>query len=720
MTPAAFDLLAAPIQHCLWRMGWTELRPIQSEAIRAVLQSDNDLIISAATASGKTEAAFLPIISQLAEARLESVGAIYVSPLKALINDQFRRLDELCETAEIPVHRWHGDVSHSAKAKLVKDPRGIVLTTPESLESMFVNRSSAVARMYGSLKFVVIDELHAFVGRERGTHLRSLLHRLEQRVGRFRILALSATLGDWSQDYASWIRPGRPDDVTVLVGEADDKTIRLKIYGYTVGEGSPSGDAEGAVADEATTYAVDDMLKAFGGRKGLIFANRKNDVELFADSLNERCRRSGRPESFLVHHGSLSKEIREQTEEMMRGEAPYTTLCSSTLELGIDIGDVEVVGQIGAPWSVSSLIQRLGRSGRRGEEVSEIRIFVENLPLHRDSDLVERLRPQLLQAIALTELMLDKWLEPPNSACSDFSTLVQQILSVLTETGGVAARELFTRLVTRGAFAGVEAGEFAALLRSLGERKLVEQMTEGDLVIGLEGEWIVKSLDFYSAFASSKEFTVLHAGGAIGSISAMDPPPPGDHLLLAGRRWQVVDVDAKREEINVAPARGKKRAPFHGSAGDVHDRVRQTMRDLVLGDKPIGYLNAHAAAWLQEAREIAAAGGLSNSPWYELSPERSLLFTWSGSRIQRTMVLLAKLAGIDADDRQIAVEFAAPERVARHKLQALLRAGVACDSLVENAASPSRRKYDDYLPKDLLYKSFIADALDVDGCLLLL
>jgi len=684
MTAAAFDLLASPIQHCLWRMGWTELRPIQSEAIWAVLQTDKDLIISAATASGKTEAAFLPIISQLAEASVDSVGAIYISPLKALINDQFRRLDELCQTAEIPVHRWHGDVGQGAKAKLVKDPRGIVLTTPESVESMFVNRSSAVPRMYGSLKYVVIDELHAFVGRERGTHLRSLLHRLEQRIGRrFRILALSATLGDWARDYAAWIRPGHPDDVAVLATQADDKTIRLKIYGYTIGERSPPDDAEAAIPVEESSYAVEDMLKAFGSRKGLIFANRKNDVELFADALNERCRRSGRRESFLVHHGSLSKEIREQTEQMMRGGAPYTTLCSSTLELGIDIGDVEVVGQIGAPWSVSALIQRLGRSGRRGDDASEIRIFIEDLPLHRDSDLVARLRPHLLQAIALTELMLEKWLEPPNLAACDFSTLVQQVLSVLAETGGVNARELFMRLVARGAFAGVDAGEFAALLRCLGERNLVEQMAEGDLILGLEGEWTVKSLDFYSAFASNKEFTVLHAGEAIGSISAIDPPPPRDHLLLAGRRWQVVDVDAKREEINVVPARGKKRAPFRGSAGDIHDRVREKMRELVLGDKPIGYLNPGAASWLNEAREIAAAASLHKSPWHDVAPERSFLFTWSGSRTQRTLVLLSKLAGVDAVDREIAVEFTAPERVARHKLLTLLRQGVSDEALAD-------------------------------------
>lgn len=702
-------------------MGWTELRPIQSDAIRAVLQSESDLIISAATASGKTEAAFLPIISRLAESPAQSVGALYISPLKALINDQFRRLEELCEYAEIPVHKWHGDVGQGAKAKLVKKPSGIVLTTPESLESMFVNRSSALPRLYNALDFVVIDELHAFVGRERGTHLRSLLHRLEQRIGRrFRILALSATLGEWSREYATWMRPEQADSVVVITSSDDEKTIHLKIYGYVVGEEALADETESDEEAPDTSHIVDDLLKAFGSRKSLIFANRKNDVELFADALNERCRRARTPQAFLVHHGSLSKEIREETELLMRGNVQFTTLCSSTLELGIDIGNVKAVGQLGAPWSVSSMIQRLGRSGREDEQPSEMRIFIEELPLGNDSGLIDRLHVDLLQAVALTELMLEKWLEPPEIACFDPSTLIQQILSVLTETGGVAAADLFQRLIGRGAFAGVNKSEFIELLRHLGDRSLVEQMAEGDLILGIEGERIVKSLEFYSAFASSKEFTVLHAGDAIGSISAIDPPPPHDHLLLAGRRWQVIDVDTQREEINVNPARGRKATPFTGSGGEIHDRVRATMKEIVLGTKPIPYLNQGALDWLREAREIAAAAGLDRTAWHEISPNTCLLFTWSGSRTQRTIVLFSRLAGIDAVDREVAIEFRAPQRVARHKLLAILRQGLSEDDLIDQEPFQERRKYDCFLPEALLRKSFAKNALNMTQCVSLL
>ncbi len=434
MTTPAFDLLSQSIQHCLWRMNWTELRPIQSESIRAVLQSEDDLIVSAATASGKTEAAFLPIISHIDSNRKNSIQALCISPLKALINDQFRRLDELCEHAEIPVHRWHGDVGQDKKAKLVKNPGGILLLTPESLESLFINRTAALERMFSHLEFVVIDELHAFVGRERGTHMRSLLNRLEQRIKHsYRIVALSATLGDWPKLYAQWLRPKAPELVRVVEDKSASRTVRLKIYGYPsehTRKNSPDQEREDQDADLEVEFAevLSDLQACFNGRHGLIFANSRNNVEWFADALNHRNEIAGLPRSYLVHHGSVSKHVREETENLMRGEIPFTTLCSSSLELGIDIGDVQIVGQLGAPWSVNSLIQRLGRSGRRGDRGSEIRIFITETPgPKKDAELIDRLHVELLQAIALVELMLEKWLEPPDIAPFDRARLSNRL-----------------------------------------------------------------------------------------------------------------------------------------------------------------------------------------------------------------------------------------------------------------------------------------------------
>ncbi len=292
----AFNVLAEPLRRCLWQMGWTHLRPIQASAIELVLCSEQDGLISASTASGKTEAAFLPVLSRIHESPRPSVQALYVGPLKALINDQFRRLDELCEHAEIPVHRWHGDVTANRKSKLLMKPSGVLLITPESIESLFVNRSSALARLFSELQFVVIDEVHAFVGRERGRHLRSLLFRLERHVSApFRLMALSATVGDAAFEYAKWMRPQQPERVTLIDDPGVQRSIRFRINGYTVGKAraqSRSSDTN------VPGHMLTDLYDQFAGRKNLTRRSR-NQGGVFRCSVTNT--------AFIRHDGVLSK-----------------------------------------------------------------------------------------------------------------------------------------------------------------------------------------------------------------------------------------------------------------------------------------------------------------------------------------------------------------------------------------------------------------------------
>lgn len=701
-------------------MNWTELRPIQSEAIRAILKTEDDLIVSAATASGKTEAAFLPIISHIDSNRKDSIQAICVSPLKALINDQFRRLDELCEHAEIPVHRWHGDVGQDKKAKLVKNPRGILLLTPESLESLFINRTAALERMFAHLDFVVIDELHAFVGRERGTHMRSLLNRLQQRIKHsYRIVALSATLGDWPKLYAQWLRPKSPDSVQIIEDKSASKTVRLKIYGYPnehVRKNKAVEESKDHDADFEIEFAevLSDLQACFNGQHGLIFANNRNSVEWFADALNHRNEMDGLPRSYLVHHGSVSKHVREETENLMRGEIPFTTLCSSSLELGIDIGDVQIVGQLGAPWSVNSLIQRLGRSGRRGDRGSEIRIFITEMPgPKKDAELIDRLHIELLQAIALVQLMLEKWLEPPDIAPFDPSTFVQQIMSVLAETGGIKAAALYSRLVDCGTFADFTKSQFASIIRSLRDHDVVQQMDEGDLILGLEGERIVRSLDFYSAFMSAKELKVVHCGKHVGNIAGAMSPQVSDHILLAGRRWQVVHVDDRTSTIEVAPAKGRKSAVFSPSVNFIDDIVFEKMREILFSDNDFAYLSKGAKIWLNEARVAAKEASLRVSSWIELSGQSCQFFPWCGTKTMRTMMLMAKYAGLECSCRDdFAIEFRASISDARANLAQLLKHLPPPEVVAALAGDQIFRKYDEYLPSDILQSSFIDNVLN--------
>ena len=718
-TPA-FERLARPIQQILWDMQWPSLRPVQEEAIREILGGEADLIISAQTAAGKTEAAFLPILSRMYKHPAGSVQTLYVGPLKALINDQFRRLEGLCQRAEIPVHRWHGDIDAGRKKALIAKPSGVLLITPESIESLMINRSTSLAQMFRSLQFVVIDEIHALVGSERGTHLRSLLFRLRRYVQEnYRIVGLSATLGDAFPVYAHWMRPDGDRPVNLIKGPSGEKQLLYKIHAYTVTKPvkKKDGQEDDGESSEIPLGLAEEMYEHFAGRKNLIFANSKSDVEQIADILNTRCRQQRRPEEFLVHHGNVSKEVREFTEREMQGRRPRTTVCSSTLELGIDIGNVTAVGQIDPPWSVGSQVQRLGRSGRGEDEPQCMRVYVREDALDAKAALVDRLYPKLLRAIAITELMLQDppWVEPPQIDAFDLSTLTHQILSVLAETGGCRASEVFARLCSRGAFRAIDSQLFSGVLRSLGSHEIVEQMEQGDLILAPKGEAIVNHYSFYSAFASNVEYSVIFGSMLIGTLPALDLPQFNDHFLLAGRRWQVVSVDDDRKEVTVKPARGKKPPRFFGGGGEIHPRVRQMMREVVLGDRPFGYLNATGVQLLKHARATALQAGLTRQSLVPLSPSQCLWFTWTGTKIQRTLCLIADSIGLQATDRDVAIEFNSGVPDVLQKLQQTLREPIDASSLANRLPAKQTRKLDHLIAVPLLVQSLAHDAIDIPG-----
>src|SRR5208337_3612733 len=233
MEKSAFEQLHPKLKYILYKMGWVELRPIQVDAIHEIFNTNKNLIISAKTASGKTEAAFLPILSQIVDKKSRGISAIYVGPLKALINDQFERLETLCNRAEIPVFKWHGDVGPDLKKKFLKDPSGVLLITPESIESLFINHPNDLTTLFRSLSFIVIDEMHSFIGTERGAHLKSLLSRvIHKSKGDVRIVGLSATIGD-PELAKQWLIPRNPSDVSLITDPNEQKDIKYLIRGYS-------------------------------------------------------------------------------------------------------------------------------------------------------------------------------------------------------------------------------------------------------------------------------------------------------------------------------------------------------------------------------------------------------------------------------------------------------------------------------------------------------
>ncbi len=658
---SAFGLLDPKIQEQLYAMRWTELRSIQVASIHSILESDNHLIVSASTAAGKTEAAFLPILSKIVDDCSGGVRALYVGPLKALINDQFQRLELLCESCEIPAQGWHGDVPQSQKARLLKQPGGVLLITPESLESLFINKQTMLTRLFSRLDFIVIDELHAFLGTDRGMHTRSLISRLQQLVKhRIRLVGLSATLGDLD-DARKWMDRDNPDSVTVVEGLRGEKAIQYLIKGYVStrpGKKPSDGEHAGESYEETDGRLVRDVFETFNGKTALIFGNSKSRLEFYADLVKRECARRKLPDRFCVHHGSLSKEERELTEEMLKSDAPTATFCSSTLELGIDVGNVQEVGHLGAPWSVNALAQRLGRSGRKQDEPSVMRVFLEVFEKAEDAPLTSRIYPELLQAIALTELMLERWCEPPDMRAAHLGPLVQQILSVIKEKSGVRADQIFDTLVARGAFSHISQDDFVEVLRSLGEADLIEQAPEGFLMLGLQGEYLTKKLDFYAVFTTPDDYTVFHDSHNIGQLSMYPGDGSDGYVILAGRRWQISSVDEERKEIYVHPAKAGIPPSFDGGApAPTHPRVHEKMRDVLLGSDIPAYLDSTAVELLNDARDASHSAKLNVSPLVSSGPD-TIWFVWAGTRVSQTIASMCKaMHGVTIENDEFAITF---------------------------------------------------------------
>jgi ATP-dependent helicase Lhr and Lhr-like helicase len=565
-----------------------------------------------------------------------------------------------------------------------------------------------------------LDEMHSFLGTERGAHLKSLISRLAVKsTETVRRVGLSATLGD-SNAARRWLRPLDPDGVHLIRDETDEKVVRLRVFGYRVSP-SRATDRDDATSEDTNaperTDLAGDLFTAFHGRTALIFANKKSEIEAYADFARREATRRGLPDLFRVHHGSLSKGEREDTEEALRSGRPTATFCSSTLETGIDIGNIQAIGQVGPAWSVASMLQRLGRSGRQDGEPQEMRIYVEEDEPDATTELVDRLFPGLLQAIAMTELMIvEKWCEPPEVDRLHLSTLVQQVMSVIAESGGVRADRLYAVLVERGAFTAVDKPTFLQTRRDIGAADLIEQTPEGLLVLGLRGEQIVRHHDFYLAFQVNEEYRVTHRGRHIGDVGLPPLLEENPFIILAGRRWEVLDVDHDRRSILVEPSPGGRRPSFLPShSGEIHARVREMMRTLLFRSDVPAYLDPGAKAMLSQARLTAREADLDRCPFVQEGSDLTWI-TWTGTRIQRTLAGLGMHRGLRVGDRGIALSFEKASRDAMHKCYlSSLDVWPETQALAANFTCRAGEKYERLLSESLTTHVFARERLDIDG-----
>lgn len=718
---SSFHLLEERIQRFIWSEGWEELRDAQEQAIPLILKGDRDVIISAATAAGKTEAAFLPALTHLLAAGGEGL-IVYISPLKALINDQFGRLDRLCEQLEVPVWPWHGDVSASTKTRFLAKRHGVLLITPESLEALLCNRGSSVAAIFKHVTFFVVDELHAFIGSERGKQLQSLMHRIERALSRqIPRIGLSATLGDMKLA-GRFLRPG--GEPTQVNSDSAGSELKVLVKGYEeplVVQVEKDGNEE----DEepvAPGQIAADLFKMLRGSNNLVFPNSRRQVERYTHLLNKMCEQRKVPNEFWPHHGSLSKEIRTETEAALKQkELPATAICTNTLELGIDIGAVKSVGQIGPPPSVASLRQRLGRSGRRKGEPAILRGYSVEDAIGPNANLREKLRLDTLQMAAMISLLAEKWFEPPRVQGLHLSTLVQQLLSSIAQTGGASAGELYTLLCGPGTpFIGLTKQEFSELLRHLGQKELVVQDSSGVLLHGRVGEKFVNHYSFYAAFASEEEFRVVAGGRTLGTLPVDQVLLPGQRILFAGKTWRVDEVDEQQKTIYVTRAKGGVPPAFSGGMGRTHTKVRQRMRELLEATTKLPFLDQTARKLVSEGRDAYVQLNLNTK--FVIDQGRELvLLTWLGDAANEAIVCLLIRRGFVATASGPGVEVAKGNNSTEEILDALEDAAVddtpPLDMLLADVKNLAREKWDWSLPDSLLRKAYASLYLDLDEAL---
>lgn len=718
-TSSSFYLLDERIQRFIWAEGWESLRDAQEAAIPLIIKADRDVIVAAATAAGKTEAAFLPALTRLLQD--DELGLIvYVSPLKALINDQFGRLDRLCEQLEIAVWPWHGDISASSKTRFLTRRSGVLLITPESLEALLCNRGTSVRAIFERAAFFVVDELHAFIGSERGKQLQSLMHRVEQVIGRMvPRIGLSATLGDMSLA-GEFLRPGKGSSVEMVESRASGTELKILVKGYE----EPlviRPENDGDEPDPATPALIaDHLFKCLRGSNNLVFPNSRREVERYTHLLNNRCLEQQVPNEFWPHHGSLSKEIRAETEAALKQkDIPATAICTNTLELGIDIGAVKSVAQIGAPPSVASLRQRLGRSGRRWGEAAILRGYcVENALGGKSSSLSTELRLGTVQMAAMITLLLEGWFEPPITNGAHLSTLIQQILSIIAQNGGATVGQLYALLCARETpFAGISKEEFMELVRHLGHKEILMQDSSGVLLHGRVGEKFVNHYTFYAAFLTDEEFRVVAKGKTLGTIPVSQMLTAGQRILFAGKTWLVDEIDESQKTIYVSRGSGGVPPLFSGGAGRTHTRVRQRMRQLLEStDMPV-FLDEVAGRFLTEARQNYAARNLAQAFVVDLGNECQIL-TWLGDASNEAVSCLLIRRGFVACPAGPGVEVRKGERSTEDVLDTLFDAAMddppPLDMLLRDIENLRRQKWDWVLPDGLLRKSYASLYLDVD------
>lgn len=729
-----FERYAPFVQDYIYRSGWQSLRAVQNAAGDAIFNTDQNVLLTASTASGKTEAAFFPILTLLDEEPSRTVGVLYIAPLKALINDQFGRLNQLCEEEGIPVTRWHGDANQSAKRKLLKKPSGILQITPESLESLLINKHMEIPSLFGDLQFIVIDEIHSLLRADRGLQTFCLIERICKLAGcHSRRIGLSATIGN-PELAGKFLAAGSGRGTVIPKFDGGKEVWRLSMEHFY--NSAPQAD-EGKAApadtppvEEATDTAPKAADPGIGyifehtrEKKCLVFTNSREECEAVCQQLRQYCEANHEPDRFLIHHGNLSASYRESAEDEMKDDDSLLSVCATaTLELGIDVGRLERAFQIDAPFTVSGFLQRMGRTGRRGDP-SEMWFVMREDHQEARAMLPDSIPWYLIQGIALVQLYIEeRFVEPPHMDRLPYSLLYHQTMSTLASHGEMTPGELASRVLSLSCFRRIAQEDYRLLLQHLLEIDHINRTENGGLIVGLAGERVVNNYKFYAVFQENVEYTVRSGSEQLGTI--VKPPPVGDKIAIAGRVWVVEEVDHKRRELFCTLVKGNIPAYFGDVAGDIHTHILERMYRVLSEDKQYPYLMPHAVCRLADARETFRKSLMAERPLVHLGGKMWVLFPWVGSYAFLAMERFLKLRcgkrlglkGLQSS-RPYYMQFTMQVGEAEFYEIVCQEANNDFDDLelVYEKEIPVFEKYDEYVPAELVRKGFAYGVLDVES-----
>ena len=706
-----FEKLPWFVKEYIHNCRWSGFREIQTKAFESFYSTDDHILISAGTSSGKTEAAMFPVIGSLYNNPPGSVGALYIGPLKALIDDQFERMGPVLGESELRITGWHGEIGQASKKRLMDDPSGILQITPESLQNILSYTPEEVERLFCDLRFIIIDEVHAFMDSDRGLQLLCCLQRLEvlahcepRRIG------LSATISD-REDAAEWLTADTGRHVSIIYDPSANKRS-ISIHYFTLP--LPDEETDSVDRKRAVTSYYLDLFRQTHGYNSIVFTNSRQDTEMAAKSLRIVAERKGFPDEVSIHHGSISKEYRKIAEARLKDPSiKSTTVATVTLELGIDVGDLDRIIQVDAPFTCSGLVQRMGRSGRRGNG--------QNLIIMCKDDAqdwwatLEGVSINLVKAVAMSELVLNEgWTEPPEDNTMPYGLLYHQTMEYLRAGVGCKFSTLVSDVLSMYPFRNITKDQYKLMIQNLVNLGHIEVMQDQTILIGQNAERVVFNREFCSVFSAKKEVMVKYEGKLVGSIQNL---PQKDELIqLAGRVWKVLNVSKDKSYVEVEECDGEACNPWRSGTPPTHTRVMKKMLEVLSSDDDYPYLDPAAKERLNESRMAARAGGMTSLFTERLGGYR--MYPWVGTKQFDTLRrVLQKVIG--TDKIRAYQPYYIDIRTKLSEGQILSRIDKYLGEhdpivLVEDSDLVRYGKYDRFVAESLLAREIASDRLDFD------